>query len=107
MMEHLLFLCSRNRFRSPTAEEIFRDEPGLSTDSAGLASDAEVPLSRDQVEWADVILCMEPIHRRRLQRKFGKLLREKKVVVLGIPDNYEAMDPALIRLLRRRCQPYL
>ncbi len=105
--KRLLFLCSRNRLRSPTAEAIFRDYPGVETDSAGLSPDAELRLSAEQVEWASVIFVMEPIHRQRLQKNFSKLLAGKKVVVLGIPDDYDFMDPALVALLEVRCAPYL
>jgi len=36
-MTNLLFLCSRNRLRSPTAEPVFADRPGVETASAGLS----------------------------------------------------------------------
>lgn len=54
-----LFICSRNRLRSPTAESIFAHWPNVDTDSAGLAPDADVPLTADQLEWAEVIFVME------------------------------------------------
>lgn len=47
-MLRVLFICSRNRLRSPTAESVFA-APGLETDSAGLAQDADVVLSAEQV----------------------------------------------------------
>ncbi|MGC4014312.1 MAG: low molecular weight protein tyrosine phosphatase family protein [Luteolibacter sp.] len=107
MPKRLLFICSRNRLRSPTAEAIFADRPGIEIDSAGLAPDAQVVLDTCQIQWADVILMMEPIHRQRLQSKYGEHLRGKRVVVLGILDNYDFMDPELIRLLEMKCGPYL
>ena len=76
-------------------------------DSAGLSKDADVVLSGDQIEWADVVLVMEKIHRERLNQKFGAELRGKKVAVLGIPGDYPFMDPDLIELLKKRCAPYL
>ncbi len=106
-MKHILFICSRNRLRSPTAEEIFREHPGIDVDSAGLADDAEVPLSSDQIEWADLIVVVENIHRTRLKRRFNSFLAGKKVVVLRIPDKFPFMDGELIRLLRSKCAPYL
>ena len=106
-MKHILFLCSRNRLRSPTAEEIFRNHPGVDVDSAGLANDAEVPLSSDQIEWADIIIVMENIHRTRLKNRFSSMLASKKIAVLGIPDRFPYMDPELIRLLKSKCTPYL
>ena len=106
MERNLLFLCSRNKLRSPTAEAIFRGRSGIETDSAGLSPDAEVPLSPEQIEWADLILVMEPVHRRRLNQKFGRALAGKQVVVLDIPDRFEFMDPALAELLKQRCARY-
>lgn len=107
MKKRILFLCSQNKLRSPTAEAVFADHPSAEVDSAGLNNDAEVPLSAEQIEWADLILVMEKEHRSRLNRKFGELLGGKRVVVLNIPDNYEYMDSALIPLLRQRCAPYI
>ena len=107
MKKRILFLCSQNKLRSPTAEAVFADHPKLEVDSAGLNNDAEVPLSEEQVEWADLILVMEKEHRNRLNRKFGKALGGKRVVVLNIPDDYEYMDPTLIQLLKQKCAPYV
>jgi len=107
MNRRILFLCSRNKLRSPTAEAVFASHPGIEVDSAGLSPDAVVPLSSEQIEWADLIIVMERVHQQRLNRKFRGSLRGKKVVVLNIPDDYDAMDPALIRLLKARCAPYL
>ncbi len=106
-MKRILFICSRNKLRSPTAEEIFRGHPGIEVDSAGLAPDAEVPLSDEQVEWADLIIVMEAVHKQRLNRNFRRHLGGKRVVVLGIPDRYEFMDAELIRLLKGKCTPYI
>jgi len=44
-MKRILFLCSQNKLRSPTAECIFTDYPGIEVDSAGLNNNAIVPLS--------------------------------------------------------------
>jgi len=107
MKKRILFLCSQNKLRSPTAEAVFANHPKVEVDSAGLNNDAEVPLSEEQVEWADLILLMEKEHRNRLNRKFGKALGGKRVVVLNIPDDYEYMDPALIQLLKQKCAPYV
>ena len=107
MPKRLLFLCSQNKLRSPTAEAIFSGHPGVETDSAGLNNDAEVPLSVEQIEWADLIIVMEKAHRTRLNRKFKSALAGKRIAVLNIPDDYDFMDPALIGLLKTRCAPYL
>ncbi len=106
-MKRLLFLCSQNKLRSPTAEAVFADFPGVEVDSAGLNNDAQVALSEEQLEWADVIIVMEKAHRNRLNRKFRNALGGKRIAVLNIPDDYDFMDEDLIRLLKVRCQPYL
>lgn len=103
----VLFLCSRNRLRSPTAEQVFAAWPGLETDSAGLADDADTPLSAEQLDWAELILVMEASHRRRLLARHRERLRGKRVVVLGIPDDYGFMQPELIALLHKKAGPLL
>ncbi|MGO4701887.1 low molecular weight protein tyrosine phosphatase family protein [Dyella sp. 2RAB6] len=103
----VLFLCSRNRLRSPTAEQVFREWPGVAVDSAGLAPDAETPLSAEHVDWAELIVVMEHAHRRRLQSRYARQLKDKRVVVLGIPDDYDFMQPELVELLLRKAGPLL
>jgi predicted protein tyrosine phosphatase len=106
-MKRLLFLCSQNKLRSPTAEAVFAEWPGVEVDSAGLNNDAIVPLSEEQIVWAEVILVMEKAHHVRLKRKFGNALGGKKIVVLNIPDIYAFMDSELVALLQRRCFAHL
>ncbi len=106
-MKRILFLCSQNKLRSPTAECIFTDYPGIEVDSAGLNNNAIVPLSDEQIEWADIVIVMEKAHRNRLNTKFRHTLAGKRIAVLNIPDDYDYMDDDLIKLLKLRCQPYL
>ncbi len=101
-MTHVLFLCSRNRLRSPTAEAVFATWPGIETDSAGLAPDADTPVSADHLAWAELIFVMERAHQAKLQKRFAAQLRGKRVVCLGIPDNYTFMQPELVALLERK-----
>jgi predicted protein tyrosine phosphatase len=101
-MKHVLFLCSQNRLRSPTAESIFTDSDGFEVRSAGLNNDAVVPTTPELVEWANYIFVMEKAHRNKLQKKFKKHLNKQKVICLNIPDEYEYMEDGLIRLLRHR-----
>ena len=68
--------------------------------SAGLNSDATVPVSSDLIEWADVLVVMEKSHKNKLSKKFREHLRNKKIVVLGIPDEYDYMQPELVQLLK-------
>ena len=104
---NVLFVCSANRLRSPTAEQVFSTWPGGETDSAGISSGASVLLSSEQVDWADVIFVMEKTHRNKLARQFRSHLNAKRVVCLDIPDDYEFMDPALVQMLEKRVGCFL
>ena len=106
-MPKLLFICSQNRLRSPTAQAIFSAYPGVEAKSAGLDHDAENPVSADLIEGADVVFVMEKSHKNKLRKRFGKQLETKKVVVLNIPDEYEYMQPELVRLLKAKVSKYL
>jgi len=106
-MKHFLFVCSQNRLRSPTAEHIFADHPGIEVNSAGTNNDAENPLTAELVEWADTIFVMERAHRNKLQKRFRSSIDAQRVVCLDIPDDYEFMDPVLVSLLKARMARYL
>jgi predicted protein tyrosine phosphatase len=81
--------------------------PGIETDSAGLNESADVPLSGEQIEWADIIFVMEKAHRNKLSKKFRKHLNGKRVICLDIPDEYAFMDPTLIKILEARAGAFL
>ena len=106
-MKHVLFVCSQNRLRSPTAEQVFARHPGIECASAGTNHDADNPLTPELVEWADIIFVMEKGHRDKLASAFKLNLSSQQVVCLDIPDEYEYMDPGLIRLLRARVLRFL
>jgi predicted protein tyrosine phosphatase len=106
-MSNVLFICSQNRLRSPTAEQVFADWPGIETSSAGTNHDAENPLTAELVDWADIIFVMEQTHRRKLLAKFRRSLKSQKVICLDIPDDFEFMDAGLVRLLHARVEPHL
>lgn len=105
-MRRVLFVCSQNRLRSPTAEQIFSARPDLEVMSAGTNHDAETPLTAEIVAWADLIFVMEKAHRNKLQRRFKRQLKAR-VVCLDIPDDYEFMDPVLVRLLENKIGRFL
>ncbi len=88
---HALFICSKNKLRSPTAEQVFSTWDNVETDSAGLTNDADVILSKEQIEWADIIFVMERKHTSNLSQKFRPYLNHKRIICLNIPDNYTYM----------------
>lgn len=99
---NLLFVCSENRLRSPTGEEVFSQYDGAEAIGCGTNNDAVTPISGDLIEWADIIFVMEKNHKNKVARKFKDLLKGKRMICLDISDEYERMDPTLIRLLERR-----
>jgi predicted protein tyrosine phosphatase len=106
-MKNILFVCTQNRLRSPTAEQVFADWPGIETQSAGLGNEAGNPVSPELIAWADVIFVMEQAHRSKLSRKFRAHLGGKRVICLDIPDDYGYMDPLLVQLLRQKVPRFL
>ena len=99
-MRRVLFVCGRNKLRSPTAEQIFSSYPGLEVASAGLNDDSATSVSAELLEWADVIFVMEKIHRSKLSRRYGKHLKKQRIICLDIPDKFEYMDDGFVRLLK-------
>lgn len=106
-MKNLLFVCGKNRLRSPTAEAVFSEYEGLQVESAGLDREAEVPLSSEAIERADIIFVMENSHRSKLSKKFQPWLKGKRIVCLDIPDQYDYMEPELIDRLKQKVLPLL
>ncbi|MGB3241071.1 MAG: low molecular weight protein tyrosine phosphatase family protein [Geitlerinemataceae cyanobacterium] len=106
-MKKLLFICGKNRWRSPTAEALFSKYEGLEVESAGIDRDADFPLSSDAIQNADIVFVMEQSQRRKLSQKFGVWLKNKQVVCLDIPDRYRYMQPELIELLQQKVLPLL
>lgn len=104
---NLLFICSRNQWRSPTAERVFRSNPSFSVRSAGTSANARHPVSIDDIRWAHVIFVMEPKHKSRLLAEFNRLLVGKDFHVLDIPDDYRYMDAELVQILKQSVGPIL
>jgi len=106
-MQNILFICSRNQWRSPTAEKIYSRDERMCVRSAGTSPRAKRTVNAKDIEWAELIFVMEGKHRDRLKALFGRLLHHKKIVVLDIPDEYHYMDEVLVGLLRESVEGYL
>ncbi|MBB5883241.1 putative protein tyrosine phosphatase [Xanthomonas sp. F1] len=107
MTRNVLFVCSRNRLRSPTAEQVFATWPGVETASAGVDHAADTPVTPELLEWADLIFVMETMHRAKLSRRFKRHLGRARIVCLDIPDDFAYMDPALVQLLTAKVSRHL
>ena len=102
----ILFICSRNKRRSLTAETIFKTEPAWDVRSAGTEDVARIKVTAGMLGWADVVVVMEKRHKERLRQKFPTEFAAKRCVCFFIADDYELMDAGLIELLRSRMQEY-
>lgn len=106
-MRNVLFVCSQNKLRSPTAEHVFANRDDMEVASAGTNNDAENPLSNELIEWADIIFAMEKAHRTKIQSRYRSVLKGKRIVCLDIPDDFKFMDPRLIEILQAKVSSYL
>jgi predicted protein tyrosine phosphatase len=97
---HVLFVCSRNQWRSPTAEEVWRRHPDLRVRSAGTSASARRRVTEADLRWAHAIFAMESRHKARLLADHAQLIGATPIHVLDIPDEYQRMDSELVELLR-------
>ena len=100
-------MCSRNKWRSLTAETIFKNIPSLEVKSAGTENSARIKINSTHINWADIIFVMEKKHSERLWEKFPNEMIDKKIVILEIQDIYNYMDPELIEELKISLIEYL
>jgi predicted protein tyrosine phosphatase len=102
----ILFVCSRNRWRSLTAETVFKSELAWDIRSAGTEESARIKVTAGQLGWADVIVVMEKRHKERLQQSYPDELAAKRCICFFISDDYEFMDLNLIELLREKMREH-
>ena len=106
-MKRVLFICTQNRLRSPTAEHVFASWEGIEVASAGLSSSARTPVTAELLQWADLVFVMEGAHLDELANRFRSDLGGKHIVCLDIPDQFAFMDPILVALLKARVPRHL
>lgn len=105
--QKILFVCSRNRWRSLTAEKTFDGIDGIQVRSAGTEPNARIKVRAGHLSWADLIFVMEKKHLRRLQDRFPDEIAGKEIICLHIADDYEYMQPELVAVLKAGVEPYL
>lgn len=104
---NILFVCSRNKWRSRTAETIYKNQGTYSFKSAGTENSARIRVNLEHINWADIIFVMEKKHKQRIQEKFDLNSRDYNFVILDIEDNYQYMDEDVIQILKDSVDPYL
>ena len=103
----ILFVCSANIDRSPTAELIYSEKCDLEVKSAGVSSCAMTKISLELIQWADIILCMEKKHKQEIKKTFSDIVVNKIIDSLDVPDIYEFMDINLVNLIREKTDAWL
>ena len=104
---NILFVCSRNQWRSTTAEEIYKNYSGLNVRSAGTEPSARIKLSAKTIKWADLIFVMEKKHKQRMIEKFYVETERKQIIILDIPDEYQFMDEELVEDIKAKVKGYI
>lgn len=104
---NILFVCSRNKWRSVTAEAIYQNHPYHQIRSAGTANSARIKINSKMIIWADLIFVMEKRHKQILNENFSGELQDKEMIVLDIPDDYQYMDEELILEITSKVDNYL
>lgn len=104
---NILFVCSLNKIRSLTAEQLFSGYPGLHAKSAGTQSNSRIKLNNKLIGWADKIFVMETHHREKICQEYSNQLDGKEIIVLDIPNGFEYMDSELIEMLKLTVHPHL
>lgn len=104
---NILFVCSRNKWRSKTAETIFRNKAGYIVKSAGTDESARIKLTEKHLNWADIVFVMEDKHKERIREKFNSKTYNDKTYVLHISDDYNYMNAELIEAIETGVSHYL
>lgn len=104
---NILFVCGRNKRRSPTAERIFRNDRRMSVRAVGLGETSPRRVTAADIAWADLILPMERKNAVRLKIMFPQFDPFPDIEILDIHDDYKFMDKALIEILQETVQTAL
>jgi predicted protein tyrosine phosphatase len=104
---NVLFICSKNLSRSPTAERIYEGHADLKVKSAGTEPSAGTEVSAEHIKWAELIFVMEKKHEQAMRDKFPLETGQKQIVVLDIPDEYKFMDPVLVEKIKAKVSGYV
>src|SRR5919198_1557906 len=106
---NVLFFCTENIARSPMAESLFRELQGPAgrhrARTVGTAAHAPRRLTTRDVACADLVAVMENTNLEEIRRYWPHHAR--KVVVLGVSDDFVPNDRHLRELLEPRIRALL
>ncbi len=106
MKPNILVVCGKNKRRSRTAENIFKNDARFKIRSAGLSPKSDRKITANDLLWANLVLVMERNHKTKIKEVFS-YLKLPQIEVLFIPDIYELMDENLIKLLHGKMEEQL
>jgi len=104
---HILFVCGRNQWRSPTAVQVYLNDPRIEVRSAGVSEQSPHRISERDLAWADLVLVMERKHRSRILDRFRGVTELPPIQSLDIPDAYGYLDPELVELIAAAAEPFI
>ena len=105
MNKKVLIVCGWNIDRSPTAEDMLKNRKGFEVKSAGTRVGARNLVSKELIDWADLIFVMEQEHKEALMLIDPEV--KKKITVLDIEDDYKRGDPRLVKILEKKLSRYI
>lgn len=105
-MKNILFICEGNKQRSPTAEALYKRSI-YTVKSAGISHRAYVVVDEQILQWADRIFVMEKRFRNKIRKRWPHIYKEKSIICLYIPDDFDFMEESLVGLLTLKLTPYL
>ena len=100
---NILFVCSANKLRSPSAEDYFCVKyPEINFLSAGTnhktcQKEGTTPLEDWMLDWADKVYVMENKHKKQIEASVGSKYN-KKIIVLNVPDIFKYYQKELIEI---------
>ena len=98
----VLFVCTANQQRSPTAERMYSDDPRFEVRSAGTDALLGRGVTAEDLIWANLVVVMEAGHEHKIRMRYPEESQRTEIVVLGIPDVYQYMEQALQREIKER-----
>ncbi len=105
--KRILFVCTVNVMRSATAHQIYSNDLRFQVRSAGTHHSAGTVLSKELLDWAEMVVVMEERHLNFIRKTYPAIFKGKNIVCLDVPDNYDYMQAELVALLRDRFEEFV
>jgi predicted protein tyrosine phosphatase len=107
----ILFICSKNKVRSVTAEKVYQRVSGLQVRSRGTDASARIRVGEGDIGWAEMILCFERRNFVDLKARFGEeVLEGKEIHILDIRNErneYSILSAKLVSKIKEAADPYI